>query len=130
LRRAIDLEHWAAFRSSFDRLAGALREIASGQRGSAPASIVSSPEMSTMPILRRRDTLTRASRARSIRRSALRFDTPSTHRSSSPTASPSAASLSGSASSSHAPQGCRGRRSRGGSCVDPTLRTRWPHLSS
>jgi hypothetical protein len=40
LRRAIDLEHWAAFRSSFDRLAGALREVASGQRGSAPASIV------------------------------------------------------------------------------------------
>jgi hypothetical protein len=40
LRRAIDLEHWAAFRSSFDRLARTLREIASGERGSAPASIV------------------------------------------------------------------------------------------
>jgi phosphodiesterase/alkaline phosphatase D-like protein len=40
LRRAIDLEHWAAFRSSFDRLARTLREVASGERGSAPASIV------------------------------------------------------------------------------------------
>jgi hypothetical protein len=40
LRRAIDLEHWASFRSSFDRLSRALREVATGQRGSAPASIV------------------------------------------------------------------------------------------
>ncbi len=40
VRRAIDLEHWASFRSSFDRLAAALREVAAGERGSAPASIV------------------------------------------------------------------------------------------
>ncbi len=40
LRRAIDLEHWAAFRSSFGRLARILREVAAGERGSAPASIV------------------------------------------------------------------------------------------
>jgi phosphodiesterase/alkaline phosphatase D-like protein len=40
LRRAIDLEHWAAFRSSFDRLARALRDVAAGRRGAAPASIV------------------------------------------------------------------------------------------
>jgi phosphodiesterase/alkaline phosphatase D-like protein len=40
LRRAIDLEHWAAFRSSFDRLARILREVASGERGVAPASIL------------------------------------------------------------------------------------------
>jgi phosphodiesterase/alkaline phosphatase D-like protein len=40
IRRAIDLEHWAAFRSSFDRLAHTLRDVATGQRGSAPASIV------------------------------------------------------------------------------------------
>jgi hypothetical protein len=40
LRRAIDLEHWAAFRSSFDRLAHTLREVAAGERGSAPASII------------------------------------------------------------------------------------------
>jgi phosphodiesterase/alkaline phosphatase D-like protein len=40
IRRAIDLEHWAAFRSSFHRLARTLREVATGQRGSAPASIV------------------------------------------------------------------------------------------
>jgi hypothetical protein len=40
LRRMIDLEHWAAFRSSFDRLARALAEISSGRRGRPPASIV------------------------------------------------------------------------------------------
>ena len=40
LRRAIDLEHWAAFGSSFDRLAMMLREVAAGRRGRAPASIV------------------------------------------------------------------------------------------
>ncbi len=40
VRRAIDLEHWASFRSSFGRLATTLREVAAGQRGSAPASIV------------------------------------------------------------------------------------------
>lgn len=40
LRRALDLEHWAAFRSSFHRLARALREVAAGQRGAAPASII------------------------------------------------------------------------------------------
>ncbi|HWE09826.1 MAG TPA: alkaline phosphatase D family protein [Solirubrobacteraceae bacterium] len=40
LRRAVDLEHWAAFRSSFDRLAGVLRQVAAGERGRPPASIV------------------------------------------------------------------------------------------
>jgi phosphodiesterase/alkaline phosphatase D-like protein len=40
LRRRIDLEHWAAFRSSFERLAHLLADVATGRRGSAPASIV------------------------------------------------------------------------------------------
>ena len=40
LRRAIDLEHWAAFRSSFERLARTLRQVAAGDRGRPPASIV------------------------------------------------------------------------------------------
>jgi phosphodiesterase/alkaline phosphatase D-like protein len=40
LRRAVDLEHWAAFRSTFERLARALREVGAGERGRAPASIV------------------------------------------------------------------------------------------
>ena len=40
LRRAIDLEHWAAFRSSFDRLARTLRVVAAGERGASPASII------------------------------------------------------------------------------------------
>jgi hypothetical protein len=40
LRRAIDLEHWASFRSSFERLVRTLRQVAAGERGRAPASIV------------------------------------------------------------------------------------------
>jgi hypothetical protein len=40
LRRALDLEHWAAFQDSFHRLIDLVRATASGAKGSAPASIV------------------------------------------------------------------------------------------
>jgi hypothetical protein len=40
LRRALDLEHWAAFQDSFHRLIGLIGEIGSGGGGTAPASIV------------------------------------------------------------------------------------------
>jgi hypothetical protein len=40
LRRALDLEHWAAFQDSFQRLIELIREVGSGTRGAAPASIV------------------------------------------------------------------------------------------
>ena len=40
VRRAIDLEHWASFHTSFARLAENLHQVASGRRGRAPASIV------------------------------------------------------------------------------------------
>ncbi|HET6871029.1 MAG TPA: alkaline phosphatase family protein, partial [Solirubrobacteraceae bacterium] len=40
VRRAIDLEHWAAFQDSFHRLVRTLEELASGRRGRPPASIV------------------------------------------------------------------------------------------
>jgi hypothetical protein len=40
LRRAIDLEHWASFALSFDRLAGRLGELWDGTRQDAPASII------------------------------------------------------------------------------------------
>ena len=40
LRQALDLEHWAAFQSSFHRLLGLTREVGAGRRGSAPASIL------------------------------------------------------------------------------------------
>jgi hypothetical protein len=40
LRRAFDMEHWAAWQVSFHRMAGLLQEIASGERGEAPASVV------------------------------------------------------------------------------------------
>ncbi|CAN5360762.1 alkaline phosphatase D family protein [soil metagenome] len=40
IRQAADLEHWAAFGRSFERLALMLRSVARGQRGTAPASIV------------------------------------------------------------------------------------------
>jgi len=33
LRRAVDLEHWAAFRGSFERLGALLRSVARGERG-------------------------------------------------------------------------------------------------
>ena len=40
LRRAVDLEHWPAFRSSFEHLVNDIREVGSGQRGEAPASVI------------------------------------------------------------------------------------------
>ncbi len=40
LRQAFDLEHWAAFQSSFHRLLALVREIGAGRRGPAPASIL------------------------------------------------------------------------------------------
>jgi len=39
-RRTGDLEHWAAFQGSFARLAELLRQVAAGERGPAPASVV------------------------------------------------------------------------------------------
>jgi hypothetical protein len=40
IRRALDLEHWAAFGESLGRLTALLRAIGAGERGEAPASIV------------------------------------------------------------------------------------------
>jgi hypothetical protein len=40
LRRAVDLEHWAAFGESFERLTRRLGEVAAGEHGPPPASIV------------------------------------------------------------------------------------------
>jgi PhoD-like phosphatase len=40
IRRALDLEHWGAFPHSFDQIVGLIRTAASGERGRAPASIV------------------------------------------------------------------------------------------
>ncbi|HYM63614.1 MAG TPA: alkaline phosphatase D family protein [Gaiellaceae bacterium] len=40
LREAGDLDHWAAFRRSFERLADLLVALGSGERGTPPASIV------------------------------------------------------------------------------------------
>jgi hypothetical protein len=40
LRQAVDLEHWAAFGESFERLTSLFCEVGSGRRGQAPASIV------------------------------------------------------------------------------------------
>ena len=38
IRQAADLEHWAAFGHSFDRLAAALTAVARGEHGRAPAT--------------------------------------------------------------------------------------------
>jgi hypothetical protein len=40
MRQSLDLEHWAAFGRSFKRLTEILRQVASGERGRPPASIV------------------------------------------------------------------------------------------
>jgi PhoD-like phosphatase len=40
VRRALDLEHWAAFRRSFERMSVLLEEVASGKRGKPPSTIV------------------------------------------------------------------------------------------
>jgi PhoD-like phosphatase len=40
VRRALDLEHWAAFNFSFRRFVKVLTEVASGKRGRPPATII------------------------------------------------------------------------------------------
>jgi PhoD-like phosphatase len=40
VRQAVDLEHWAAFRESFTRLGELQRAVGSGERGEAPATIL------------------------------------------------------------------------------------------
>jgi hypothetical protein len=40
IRRALDLEHWAAFNESFQRMMRLLGEIGSGRRGPPPATII------------------------------------------------------------------------------------------
>jgi hypothetical protein len=40
IRQAVDLEHWAAFNDSFDRLAGLIEAVAAGHRGRPPGSVV------------------------------------------------------------------------------------------
>ena len=40
LRQALDLEHWAAFGGSFERMVNRLKEVASGERGRAPATVL------------------------------------------------------------------------------------------
>jgi hypothetical protein len=40
IRRAIDLEHWAAFNESFRRMEDLLTKVGSGRRGQPPATIV------------------------------------------------------------------------------------------
>ncbi len=40
LRRELDFDHWAAFRESFHKLRRLLHEVASGERGKKPASVI------------------------------------------------------------------------------------------
>jgi hypothetical protein len=40
LRQALDLEHWAAFDRSFHRLIALMRDVARGERGPAPATVI------------------------------------------------------------------------------------------
>lgn len=40
IRRAVDLEHWAAFQRSFRAIAGFAAEVADGKRGTAPQTVL------------------------------------------------------------------------------------------
>jgi hypothetical protein len=40
LRRALDLEHWAAFSDSFHRLVELIRAVGAGERGRPPSSVI------------------------------------------------------------------------------------------
>ncbi|HEV3407160.1 MAG TPA: alkaline phosphatase D family protein [Gaiellaceae bacterium] len=40
LREAADLDHWPSFRRGFERLTTLIREVAAGERGAPPASVV------------------------------------------------------------------------------------------
>jgi PhoD-like phosphatase len=40
VRQGLDLEHWAAFRTSFEAMCELLRDIGAGRRGPAPSSII------------------------------------------------------------------------------------------
>ncbi|MDD9205648.1 alkaline phosphatase D family protein, partial [Georgenia sp. 10Sc9-8] len=40
LRQVLDLEHWGAFTRAFTRVAGMVTEVADGDRGAAPASVL------------------------------------------------------------------------------------------
>ena len=40
VRRGVDLEHWAAFRTSFEDLVSHLSEVARGRRGEAPSTVL------------------------------------------------------------------------------------------
>ena len=39
IRRAVDLEHWAAFHDGFQQVAAMIAEVATGKRGEAPGSV-------------------------------------------------------------------------------------------
>ena len=39
VRQVLDLEHWAAFQGSYQRLIALIRDVGAGRRGSAPASV-------------------------------------------------------------------------------------------
>jgi hypothetical protein len=40
IRQAVDLEHWGAFRASFDALAAVVTDVAHGRRGAPPGSVL------------------------------------------------------------------------------------------
>jgi hypothetical protein len=40
VRQGLDLEHWAAFQESFHRVVGLVKEIATGERGEPPGSVL------------------------------------------------------------------------------------------
>ena len=80
MRRALDLEHWAAFSDSFERMVELLRDVGAGERGTpAGDGRGARPETCTTPTWpRSRSGEGRMSRAPSTRPSARRSGTRST----------------------------------------------------
>jgi hypothetical protein len=118
LRRAVDLEHWSAFNTSFERLCDWLREVSEGtDTRRPPATIVllggdvHNAYVSEVAL----GQPTR--RAESSRSCARRTVTLSGRRNAGSSASQGRKERHSSSRSSRASPGCRGRRPSGSSCI-------------
>ena len=116
MRQAVDLEHWAAFGTSLERLVGLVRDVGTGEKARRPPR--SSRSRATCTTRTSPRSASRAGRAcgrRSTRRRARRSATRSTRTSGARSASPAAAPARSSGSCSPAPPASAIRRSAGAS---------------
>jgi hypothetical protein len=131
LRQGADLEHWAAFRSSWDRLMRLVAEVGAGRCGPAPSTITflgGDVHFSYVAQAHFPASLGVTSAVHQAVCSPVR--NPSTSRSSSATGSPAPGPAAGSDAGWPDLPGCRARRSAGTSTTDPGSTTRSPPWSS